>query len=122
MSTTAIIYGVPIGKPRMTRADRWKKRPCVMRYRVWADLARQVVYGDLAMKARLLAPTEIVVMAYFEPPKGKRRLGPHTQKPDGDNILKAVCDALFQNDEMIYKKTVEKYWTNGKARVEVTHG
>lgn len=31
------IYDItPIGKPRMTRADKWKQRPPVMRYRAFA--------------------------------------------------------------------------------------
>lgn len=35
------IYDItPIGKPRMTRADKWKKRPAVMRYRAFCDEAR----------------------------------------------------------------------------------
>lgn len=30
------IYDItPIGKPRMTRADKWKQRPAVMRYRAF---------------------------------------------------------------------------------------
>jgi hypothetical protein len=31
---------VPMGKPRMTRADKWKKRPEVMRYRAFCDEVR----------------------------------------------------------------------------------
>lgn len=35
------IYDItPIGKPRMTRADKWKTRPAVMRYRAFCDEAR----------------------------------------------------------------------------------
>lgn len=30
----------PVGKPRMTRADKWKQRPPVMRYRMFCDEAR----------------------------------------------------------------------------------
>lgn len=35
------IYDItPIGKPRMTRADKWKQRPAVMRYRAFCDEVR----------------------------------------------------------------------------------
>ncbi|MGK4302143.1 RusA family crossover junction endodeoxyribonuclease, partial [Klebsiella pneumoniae] len=35
------IYDItPIGKPRMTRADKWKQRPEVIRYRAFCDEAR----------------------------------------------------------------------------------
>ncbi len=30
----------PVGKPRMTRRDKWKQRPPVMRYRMFCDEAR----------------------------------------------------------------------------------
>ena len=49
------------------------------------------------------------------------KAGPHTQRPDADNILKAVCDALFVNDEMIYAKTIKKLWSDGAApRMDVS--
>ena len=31
-------------------------------------------------------------------------------KPDGDNILKAVCDALFEEDSGIADERVQKFW------------
>lgn len=31
---------VPMGKPRMTRADKWKQRPEVLRYRAFCDEVR----------------------------------------------------------------------------------
>nr|VXZ85617.1 Uncharacterised protein [Klebsiella pneumoniae] len=35
------IYDItPIGKPGMTRADKWKQRPEVIRYRAFCDEAR----------------------------------------------------------------------------------
>jgi hypothetical protein len=35
------IYDItPLGKPRMTRADKWKTRPAVMRYRAFCDEVR----------------------------------------------------------------------------------
>ncbi len=30
----------PVGKPRMTRSDKWKQRAPVMRYRMFCDEAR----------------------------------------------------------------------------------
>ncbi len=35
------VYDItPMGKPRMTRADKWKKRPEVLRYRAFCDEVR----------------------------------------------------------------------------------
>ena len=111
-----IIYGKPLGKPRMTKRDKWAKRKCVTRYWAWCDLARHVAFSDTEKKETLDSPTRIQVVAYFT---HKTRTGPHLFRPDGDNILKGVCDALFVNDEMIYDKAVKKYWTGGRDRVEV---
>jgi Holliday junction resolvase RusA-like endonuclease len=106
VSLSFTVFGVPIGKPRMTRSDKWKQRPCVLRYRDFADRVREV--AGLTKKLTLRYPTTIAVAAYF---LGKNdEYGPYCKKPDGDNILKAVCDALVANDEMIYEKRVYKFW------------
>jgi Holliday junction resolvase RusA-like endonuclease len=111
-----VIYGKPLGKPRMTKRDRWAKRKCVTRYWAWCDLARLAAFSNPSKKDTLDAPTVVQVVAHFS---HKTRRGPHLLRPDGDNILKSVCDALFENDEMIYRKTVAKFWTTGHDRVEV---
>lgn len=67
--------------------------------------ARVALFGAQAMAGRppLEGPVSLVVTAYFAPPKSwsKKRLAANsneaewvTKKPDGDNILKAVSDAL----------------------------
>lgn len=69
----------------------------------------------------LTCPVSIEVVAVFEPPrswsgaKAKRHLGqPHVQKPDGDNLLKAVLDGLnrvaFSDDKQVYDMRVRKFW------------
>ena len=35
-----VVNGRPAPKPRMTQSDRWKQRPCVLRYREYADAIR----------------------------------------------------------------------------------
>lgn len=118
-------YSAPIGKPRMTRRDKWKQRPCVMGYRAWCDGLREA--AGVRGKAKLTTPTILIVHAYFGFPSSwdeKKRLQhfnqPHTQKPDSDNILKAVSDALFQNDEMVFSQAIEKTWQDERgARIKV---
>lgn len=107
------VPGVPMGKPRMTQRDKWKKRPCVMRYRAWADKVRAIA-GKMP-KPNIVASLDWV--AYFEPPKSwsaeKRAAAMgelHRSKPDRDNIDKALLDALFVNDSAIALGTVEKRW------------
>ena len=113
-----VIPGNPVPKPRQTYVDRWQKRPCVLRYRAWCDLARLAL--KRVTKLRLDKPTMLSVRVYIQGPERKHYVGPHTQVPDSDNILKAVCDALFENDQMIYDLRIRKLWADGgQPRVEV---
>lgn len=112
--------GKPIGKPRMTRSDKWKKRDCVMRYRQFADDLR------LAAGGYKLNPEHIQSLswvAYFEPTKTNKKkvkIGElHRQKPDRDNIDKAILDALFKDDSAIAHGTLEKRW-GSPERIEIT--
>lgn len=115
---TITVFGNPIGKPRQTRSDKWRARPCVIAYRAWADVARMMAFRK-NRKLMLVHPTELTVKAYFE--SGKvHRCGPHTVKADLDNVCKAVMDALFLNDQLIYRIHAEKYWCDGgRPRVVV---
>lgn len=110
-SKTVTIPGPPCAKPRMTRSDKWKRRGCVVAYRSWADTAR-AAFGSTT-KFTLHRPTFLYVTAYFEIPKSRRKItasDDHTVKPDADNILKAVCDALFENDQFVISAHVMKHW------------
>lgn len=117
------ITGRPVPKPRMTRRDRWAKRPCVLAYRAWADDARAVV--PVAMR---LSCTHLSAVVYFPMPRSwsrKKRLAhqgtAHYVKPDWDNIGKAISDALFRKDERICFGAVAKYWDDGRGpRVELS--
>ena len=79
-------------------------------------------------------PIEMTVKAYFEIPKsytkGKKLAAEHniirpTKKPDADNILKVVSDALnktaYKDDTQIVRAVVEKYFSdNPRVEVEIT--
>lgn len=120
-----LIPGQPIGKPRQTQRDRWlvgdKARPCVAQYRAWADRARKCAEDKMPAEIET-----VTIWAFFQMPDswsvekrlqmdGKR----HEQKPDWDNLGKAVCDALLENDEGISEAHVYKRWTNGPGYIEV---
>ena len=34
----------------------------------------------------------------------------HDKRPDLDNLIKAVCDALCEEDKYIYRITASKHW------------
>ena len=123
---TFTIKGEPMGKPRMTRSDKWKKRDCVMRYRTWADAAR-AAFGKTE-KIVLTQPTTLSIIAYFPIPDSWSRFKkdaaknmPHTVTPDGDNVMKGLKDALFHNDQMVVDGWYRKLYDDGRgARIEVT--
>jgi Holliday junction resolvase RusA-like endonuclease len=101
----------------MTRRDRWKRRPCVVRYFAWRDELR-LRAGRLPKANRV---TSLSWCATFAPPKwlSKARraamLGKiHRQMPDIDNIYKAILDGLFPRskggDSGIGFGIVSKVW------------
>ena len=45
-----------------------------------------------------------------KPKKFQRHGMPHQQKPDLDNLIKSVLDALFEDDSHIYDLSAKKIW------------
>lgn len=100
----------PTPKPRMTQRDKWQKRPAVLRYREFCDQVRA---------AGVQLPNGATVMFRLPMPKSwskKKRLEmngkPHQQKPDLDNLLKALIDAVHADDAHIWHlQMVTKIWS-----------
>ena len=110
----------PMGAPRQTRADSWKKRPVVLRYRAYKDALR------LACRGVTMEPIEVMVHAYIAMPdswSNKKRLEmcgkACRSKPDWDNIGKGVCDALWEQDSVIADGGVRKRWSS-EDRLTIT--
>ena len=104
------IYDItPIGKPRMTRADNWKQRPAVMRYRAFCD---EVRLKNVAMPEQGGHITFVVPMPKSWSQKKRVTMNgqAHQQKPDADNMIKALMDALFTDDAHIWDFRVTKVW------------
>lgn len=121
-----VIKITPLGKPRQTQADRWKKRPCVVRYRAFADRLRwQIRHYEPLLKNTVLQGAAILYvlpMPRSWSMKKKRTMDghPHLQKPDLSNLTKAFEDALFANDSAIHMMAGRKIW-GYEGRIEVTH-
>ncbi len=102
----------PTPKPRQTRADKWLKRPCVVRYRAYADELRL----QAKQKGYKLEQT-LYIKFYIPMPKSwskkKKDLyqnEPHKQRPDIDNLLKAFMDALAVDDCFVWNVSAIKVW------------
>ena len=111
----------PVAKPRMTRADKWKKRPCVMRYRQFADDLREAI-----AKANFVVGNQLYMEFHIPMPKSwskkkKAELigSPHFQStPDTDNLCKACLDALIDQDCRVWHLEAKKYWSE-KGRIKI---
>lgn len=115
------IWGVPVPKPRQTQSDRWKKRLCVVRYREWADKARE------AAPAEVGDPIAVECLFFLPFPKSWRKNlvaamkgQPHRHRGDVDNLSKSILDALIPQDCVVARLVAEKRWDDGQGpRVEV---
>lgn len=121
-----VLKGPPMGKPRMTQRDKWQKRPAVLRYRKYCDELREVAFAaglDHVKNVYGLMVTAFCAMpqSWSEAKKRATDGQIHQQKPDWDNIGKAVSDALFEEDSIVAFAAVLKYWCReGQERTEVS--
>lgn len=99
----------PCPKPRMTRADKWKQRPVVMKYRAFKDRVR-----ELNIKLPLSKSHVIFYIAmpksWSEKKKAIMSLTPHQNRPDLDNYLKGLFDAVYSEDSHIWDVRATKLW------------
>jgi len=76
-------------------------------------------------------PLAVSVRAFFWPPdRYRHQTGiesiPHTTRPDGDNVLKAVADAgngvIWRDDSIVARWTIEKWYSlTPRVEVEIHH-
>lgn len=99
----------PLPKPRMTQRDRWAKRPAVLRYRAFCD---EVRLRGVALPVCCSHVTFVMPMPPSWSKKKRAALAgqPHQQKPDADNLLKALMDAVYHDDCAVWDVRVTKLW------------
>ena len=108
----------PLGKPRMTQMDKWKKRPVVLKYHAFKDDLRDHI-TDL--------PEVLTITFHLPMPKSWSKIkqkefegAPHKSRPDLDNLLKAIMDAVLMEDSHIHTfKDCKKVWAyEGSIEIE----
>ena len=127
------IEGIPKGQPRARAcirgkhagvydpgtADAWKG--CVRAAAREARGARPVILGAVRMELLFRLPRP---KAHFDKAgdvRKKFRLAPHAQKPDIENLVKAVMDALtevgvWRDDALVNRLVVDRDWCPQHAR------
>ena len=109
---------IPVTKPRQTQSDKWKKRPCVMKYRAFADEVRanKVMIPSGGCHVTFILP---MAKSWSKKKKAEKDGQPHTQVPDWDNLGKAISDAIFGDDSHIWDIQITKLWGKvGKIIIE----
>lgn len=108
-----VFHCTPMGKPRMTSRDRWKKRPVVERYHAFKDTLALQMQGFEMRKSGLHLYFLIPMPPSWS--KKKRRdyhYFPHQQTPDIDNLVKAFLDAVMAEDKEVWDIRATKIWAD----------
>jgi len=115
----------PCPKPRMTKADRWRKRPSVLKFFAFRDAVKQ----DKSWKTFELLDMDSFEIEFHVPmPKSwsKKKRGymngsAHQQRPDLDNYLKAWKDSVYEEDAIVWRVKASKLWTDGTGHIVVNY-
>ena len=113
----------PCSKPRMTRADRWKKRQSVLKFFAFRDAVKQ---SPAWKTLQLLDMDSFKIVFHVPMPKSwsKKKKAqfegkPHQQRPDLDNYLKAWKDSVYEEDAVVWHVEATKLWTSGPGYIMV---
>ena len=100
---------VSVPKPRMTQRDKWAKRPAVVRYRAFCDEVRAL---GVNVKESGSEVVFVIPMPKSWSKKKKAEMidEPHQQRPDLDNLLKALLDAIYDEDCTVWNIKASKIW------------
>lgn len=112
-----------LGKPHAKQRARFSRKSGSA-YTPAETVSFEMTVGQIAMQhfqQPIAGPVRVTIRATFEPAASwsKKKTAahinrPHTQKPDLDNIAKAVCDGLnriaFTDDSQIADLSTRKLW------------
>lgn len=114
------IKGIPVakGRPRFFRVGKYVGTYTPKKTKEWENLIAESV---LKYKPKKLwaGPIHMFVIFYMPRPKSiKKHIYEHIKKPDLDNLIKCVSDALqgiiYEKDSQIYYITARKIYTQEK--------
>ena len=100
------IHLTPMGKPRMTQRDKWDKRACAAGYEMGDSL-----YVDFHLP---------MAKSWSKKKKAEKLGTKHDQKPDIDNMAKAVMDSLSKDDKEVNTLFARKYWSENGQPGKIT--
>ena len=124
-----ILEVAPFAKPRMTQRDRWAKRQIVKDYFAFRDTVKQEIEKLLALQNnddKNKSWEELDIGFFIPMPKSwskKKRLEmagtPHKQRPDLDNYIKGLLDALLEEDCKVWRVSARKIWVDTEGCITI---
>ena len=127
-----ILEVAPFAKPRMTQRDRWAKRQVVKDYFAFRDTVKQEIKRLLASQNNEIRrgkekTWEELDIGFFIPmPKcwSKKKRSemagtPHKQRPDLDNYIKGLLDALLEEDCKVWRVSARKIWVDTEGCITI---
>lgn len=113
----------PCAKPRMTQRDKFNPSTAAIKYFNWKDELNRLAH-ELGIPLDLPGQIQSIIFMVPMPKswsvkkKNSMYSKPHQSRPDLDNYLKALQDALCKEDSHIYsiKGELGKYW-NTEGRI-----
>ncbi len=105
----------PIPKPRMTRADKWRKRPATQRY--W-DFVGEIQRSGMKIPDRVSLIFHIKMPISWNETKKSNMAGkPHQTfgRNDLDNLVKSILDAVHKDDGHVWEIHAQKVWARESA-------
>lgn len=115
------ISGIPLaqGRPRFRRAGKFVQTYDPAKSKSWKESVRWQFIEQMHKENRSMIEGVIEADLVFLLPRPKslpKKTKYHVKKPDLDNLVKSVFDALqgiaFHSDSQIYKMTVTKLYEN----------
>lgn len=99
----------PVPAPRMVQSDKWQSRAPVERYRTFRDLV-QLNQVWLPVPYRHVVFVMPMPVSWTPQDKARTKGKAHTQRPDRDNLEKALLDSVLGEDAMIWDGRTTKIW------------
>lgn len=101
----------------MTQRDTWKKRPSTTKYWNFKDevkrLGIRLPLGGARITFHLPMPK-----SWKRTKREKMEFRPHQVKPDIDNLVKALLDAIYENDAVVWDLRATKVW-GSEGKIEI---
>ena len=121
LETSVITINVPpCSKPRMTRADKWKKRQCVTKFFAFRDAIKQSSVHNIALESFDIEFHIPMPKSWSKKKKAEFNGTPHKQRPDLDNYIKAWCDSVFEEDSVVWRFKASKRWTDKPGHIKLS--